>query len=250
MIGVSMSDLPRLSTSKIKTFSTCPKQYWYRYVNKDKTRHISAAMGSAVHASIDRTYKARKENQPADPATFYTQSWYSELEKSDIPDDDKVYRDGLQIVNRYDWDRRTPLQGEVEFILPFPDPHNPICELHGFIDQVYDWGLVDLKTNKRKPDQLLLNHDLQFIIYSWAYIQLYGEKPNHTFWHHLRTGEDLASDASSVNKLEYALRKIDSLLEEEYQSSNDTDSTFTWFDKNIGPACMWCSYKRTCLGEE
>lgn len=245
-----MSDLPRLSASKIKTFTACPRQYWYRYIKRDESRHIAAAMGSAVHTSIDRTYRAWKEDKPADPATFYTQGWYSELEKSGIPDDNKVYKEGLGIVQRYDWKRRTPEKGEVEFILPFPDRHSPMCEIHGYIDQIYDWGLVDLKTNKRKPDELVLNHDLQFIIYSWAYLQLYGEKPNHVFWYHLRTNEDIPVDAFSRAKVEYATRKIDALLEEQYQQANDDENMFTWFDKNIGPACMWCSYKRQCLGEE
>jgi CRISPR/Cas system-associated exonuclease Cas4 (RecB family) len=236
-------ELPRLSASKLKTFSSCPKKFYYEYVDRqESTKHIAAIMGTAVHKSIDSVYSARRNGHASqDVDILYHIAWTEEFIRSPgAVYDRKVFEDGLGIVKRYDFEKRTPNATEFEFRLPFPDPIMPMCEIHGYIDQMYDWGLVDMKTSKRKPAQVLLDNDLQFIVYAWAFYNIVGENPNHVLWHHLRTGEDLEFNLS-IDKVDLASRVVERILESQESS--------VW-DRNVGEACLFCSHRRVCLGAD
>lgn len=235
-------ELVKLSASRLKTYSSCAKKYWYEYVERVETpKHIAAIMGSAVHQTVHNYYSAAREGlEPVSPLVDYVRVWGEELKFSpDTQVDQKVFVDGMDIVQRYDFQRRVPLVTEFEFLLPFPDPIEPICEIHGFIDQLYDWGFVDLKTSKRKPAQVLLNNDLQFILYRWAFYSVTGESARQALWHHLRTGEDLQSNANP-EKVDFATRVIERILESQERG--------TW-DRNVGEACLFCQHRTPCLGD-
>lgn len=234
-------DLYKLSASKLKTYSSCGRKFFYDYVERaDSPKHVAAIMGTVAHRTIQQTHIARSLDTEIEPVSeLYTRNWHEEmaLNTGTMPDA-KVYVDGMNIVSAYDFTRRSPHTNELEFRLPFPNAIDPICEIHGFIDQMYDWGLVDLKTSKRKPAPYMLDNDIQFIVYNWAFHRLTGEPANHVLWHHLRTADDIQFDAYS-DRLDRATRVIERVIE--------AYETKTW-DRNIGEACMFCSHKQPCLG--
>src|SRR5688572_26235555 len=225
-------ELRSISASKIKTFSSCPRKFMYEYIERQsKTRNVYAAMGTAVHKAIDSTYSAwRGKNAARDPRDVYWDTWAAEImNNAGMMVDQKVVMDGLTMVEKYDFTRRTPVDTEVEFRLPFPNAIDPICEMHGYIDQMFDWGFVDLKTSKRKPQQFVLDNDLQFIVYKWAFKELTAENPNSIFWFHLRTQEDIPFDLSK-DKTDFATRVVERILQ-----AAETGE----YDRCIGESCTF-----------
>lgn len=239
MNGLRESTLHVLSASKLKTFESCARKYYYQYIERLLTeRHPAAALGSAVHKTIEVVY-----DQRVDPVITFLNEFDRELAKNNLVLDldnqaQRRYKnDGVKMVGDYDYSARVPIEKELEFLLPFPNAAHPMCMIHGYIDQAYEWGFVDLKTNGRKPKQDILNNDLQFIIYDWAFNEIYNRPAEHMIWHHLRTHEDLAADVSG--KLDIAVRIIDSILEKDFTNV---------YEQNIGEACRFCPFKVPCLG--
>jgi CRISPR/Cas system-associated exonuclease Cas4 (RecB family) len=227
--------LVTLSASKLKTFSNCPRKYWYDYVERVETKkHPAAVLGTAVHKTIERGYK---EETP--PLIIYGQEYNAESKRQEMPVVGKIFQDGIEMVARYDFTARTPQELELEFRLPFPNAAHPLCMIHGYMDQLYDWGFVDLKTNKRKPLRGVLDNDLQFIVYTWGFKELTGYDPEASVWHHLRTGEDLIADTAGEDKVDLAQRVIERILESQMTGI---------YDKNVGDPCLFCPHKEPCLG--
>lgn len=234
-----------LSASRIKLFTSCERKYYYEYVEEvKKPKHPAALVGSAVHKTIERVYR-----EFGNPIDIFHQCWDEQrAENPETVPTQTHYNDGIKMVTRYEFAKREPLDMEVYFKLPFPNKSHPICYIQGYIDHIYDEGLVDLKTSKRKPLQGLLNHDPQFIIYGWAYEQLYGKQPELISWHHLRTGEDIPADVLSKDKLSLLNAYVNDLVFTiSDQGLSDLD---IWWPKRIGEACIFCSHRKVCLGVE
>lgn len=256
-----MSDLLTLSASRIKSFSSCPRKFYYRYILEEpEPQNPAAAMGSAVHKTIEIVHQ-----EGGDPVNTYNGLWIEQMkEHPEIqthPNVHRVHQDGVKIVEKYDFAKRTPTELELEFTLPFPDPIEPICYMRGFIDHIYEDGtVVDLKTSRNKPKLSVLGFDPQFIIYDWAFLNIYQELPKALYWHHLRTGEDLEAVVRGKGQLDYVIEmvmKINRLYramhrrKEALQERGREDETLiTLFNRSVGESCLFCSYRGPCLGEE
>ncbi len=254
----SRDGLRVLSASRMKTFTSCHRKYWYNYVEQHPyIKNMGQIRGTSVHKSVEEKFRDIKSGnvQNVDPLLVYDDTFGKEMSNS--PGTVFVrseYDLGMKMVRLYDFQGRIPAQVEQEFILPFPDSENPICMIHGFMDQVYSWGLVDMKTTYAKPKLGVLGYDLQFILYNWAYTQLYGEKPQAVIWQHLRTGEDIIADVQGEEKLRYTIRAVQELLETlkitEWHKEAVGEIPIELFERNPGTACMMCSYRVPCLGRE
>lgn len=225
-----------ISASKLKTFSECPQRYFYKYIDRaPEGKHPAALLGSAVHRTIEQLHTGALEQDEAVPAFVQDLRARSKDEQLYVPD--KLYQDGMRMLDQYDATRRTPQLVEVEFKIPFPGVED--VEIHGFIDQLYDWGFVDLKTNKRRPLQGVLNNDYQFMLYAWAFKELSGEEPMHSIWHHLRDSTDIESF------MDDGIEKVRTLILRVIEA----DRTGV-YNKNIGSACAWCPFRVPCLGTD
>lgn len=182
--------LPIISASRIKMFKTCGKRYELRYIHKlPDTRNVAALIGSAVHKAIELKF-----TQAAKPNVVY-QTYIEDaiesirdLRGSEYLAQNKVT--GREMLLAINWDLFNPLEVEKQFILPFPNKDNPICYINGYIDIIDKEGfIVDHKTSIKRPSQDVLLYDIQFLLYFWAYKELYNKEPTNVYWHHLRTGE-------------------------------------------------------------
>jgi hypothetical protein len=254
-------DILTLSASRIKTFASCPRKFYYHYIEEHPDpMHPAAAMGSAVHKTIEQVYK-----QGVEPFNTFQENWIAQMkeypELTTHPKTNAAQQDGVKIITKYDFERRVPQELELEFRLPFPDPIDPVCYMRGFIDHIYEDGtLVDLKTSRNRPKPAILGFDPQFIIYEWAFLNIYGELPRHVYWHHLRTGEDIEAIVRGHGQLDHVRRLVDkiarmyrtmerrkSALEERGKTD---DGVIHLFDRNAGEPCLFCSYRTPCLGEQ
>lgn len=208
---------------------------------EDTVKHPAACLGSAVHRTIEKTYKEKTSPDSTFMIELGTELQNAELEL-DTKVSDKLIKDGLKMVTQYNYEKRIPDDMEVEFLLPFPNQAHPLCQMRGYIDQVYDeFGFVDLKTNKFKPLMGVLDNDPQFVIYNWAYSEIFNHPPVNSVWHHLRTSEDLYANVAGANKLDDVVRIVEKIL--------DSELTGIW-DKTVGKTCEWCNFRMPCLGTD
>lgn len=202
-INKALPNLPTVSASKIKVYKTCARQYKYKYMIPYKDRpaddkNVAALLGTALHKAIELRYK-----EGANPSQVFQNTMddtISEWEKKKLKINAAGYYTtalnvGKKIIREFDWDLYNPLELELAFTLPFPDPQNPIVNVTGYIDMVDFSGMViDHKSASQAPVQDELDHDPQFVLYAWAYEQMYGVKPYKVIWNHLRTAKQYESN--------------------------------------------------------
>lgn len=228
-------ELPRLSASKLKVYQHCPKKYWYDYIKKypKGPRHPSALIGSSFHKAVEQFHKPEDTR---DPMTVFTEEYKKACEEEGAEFDQLLWSDGVHMCLLYMDVIRQPVKMEREFFLDYP-LENPRYTIHGYIDQLYDWGVVDLKTNKKRPTQKELDEDLQFIIYAWAFEQIQGYPPEKVIWYQARTGKDIV--ANVVGKMD----RVDSMI-----AKIDESYFMDEYPRNEGFMCRFCPFKGPCLG--
>lgn len=196
-------DLPTFSASKIKTFRTCQRQYYYKYIlpralRPTEDKNIGALLGIALHKAIEQKYRF-----DASPTQTFQQVMLETLDEWEeknyvvrgVEWFSKSMKDGKAILNSFDWSRFEPIDVELEFLLPFPNKKHPIALITGYIDMITVNGeVIDHKSQRKMPNQDQLNHESQFILYAWAFQQLYGTLPNMVIWNHLRTNTPIIAD--------------------------------------------------------
>lgn len=224
-----------LSASKIKTFSSCARKYYYNYVEKiESDKHPGALCGTAVHKAIELGFQGQ------DPFMVYLDTWRDITQDVKHPKLVKYYTEGMDMVNKFDFSQPPPLYHEMEFNLPFPNESSPIVNIRGFMDAVYADKIYDFKSTRNKPLRGVLDNDAQFIIYRWAFTQLFGIEPQ-VYWYHLRTGDLLEADVSQDYKLRNVYHLIESVVAKEGANKES-------YDLSIGESCVFCSYRDICLG--
>lgn len=248
-----MSDaLMTLSASKLKTWNGCHRQFYYSYVERKERgpKHPAALTGSSVHKAVENTFRAIKEQQEVDPVTEYELAYQEELrDNPDTPINRRSYDDGMKMIARYDFVKRVPEEVEQKFTLPFPNANNPLCYITGFMDQVFPWGVVDMKSSREKPLAGVLGFDAQFIVYNWAFEQLHGEPAKAVIWQHLRTGEDIIADVQDPYKLRGVVNAVEEIIGRDIAKELFADPA-ELYERNIGQPCRWCDHRLVCLGTD
>jgi CRISPR/Cas system-associated exonuclease Cas4 (RecB family) len=242
-------ELDTLSASKLKTFAACPRKYHYSYLLRaPQTRHPAAAMGTCIHKAIEVGHR-----DGTDSLSAYNTAWMHEY--TNYPElvtdgrSTKSQREGMGILGRYDFAVRQPSAMELEFTLPFPDPIFPVCNIRGYIDQIFsDATIVDLKSSRNRPHRDVLAFDPQFVLYDWAYLNLYGEKARQIIWHHLRTSEDIVAEVRGGPQMDNVERLVDTLLRVLTRARElPVEESAPLFSRNVGDPCGYCSFRTQCL---
>ena len=182
--------MKKVSATQIKTYRECRQQYFDTYIKKvPRVKNTAALLGTGLHKAIELYYtrgeppiptfsryirKVTNDWQDAGEAVEY---YYSQAEIMEV---------GLEILRGFNFSELRCKFSEFSFNLPFYD----IANINGIIDMVTtDEGLIDFKSAKRPPKLESLQKDPQFLIYPWAYFQLFGKWPKYIAWYHLRTHE-------------------------------------------------------------
>lgn len=231
----------RLSATKIKTFSTCNRQYYYKYFDRLPTGVSGRALlGRCVHKAIELGFQGQ------DPMSVYNQYWIEGVPTVTSNDNmGKLYNEGLKMVDLYDFNQIPPLEMELGFELPFPNREEPVVLIQGFFDQILRGDvLVDLKTGLRRPKPSVLKYSTQFVLYAWAYRELYGKLPK-IYWHHLRTGDKILADIGEEQIA--SLFPIIMGLKAQLTYADQIEQ----YPRNVDDmVCGMCSFRGPCLGEE
>lgn len=227
-----------LSASKIKTYQSCNRQFFYRYIDKIPSGVSGRALlGRAIHKAIELGFQGQG------PFTVFNEYWLAGMKQVTGNENlQKIYNEGLKMLDLYNFNQAPPLESELGFTLPYPNAEEPIVMMNGYFDQVYANSVIDMKTSLRRPKESVLKYSPQFIIYAWAFQQLYGKIPK-IYWHHLRTGEKFLADITQD--------QIDSFVPNvrTFAAHLRYTEEMEHYHRNVGTECDLCSYRGVCLGE-
>lgn len=85
MSGAALKEV-YLSHSARETYTTCPRQYWYKYIQRLSTKQVSCNLGfgNAVHAACAAYLFALISGKPVDPIGVFTWAWKKFQRKNDV----------------------------------------------------------------------------------------------------------------------------------------------------------------------
>jgi len=153
-----------ISKSQVSTYSYCPMQYKFRYVDGIKSEtNPTLAIGSRIHEFYDKFFEVAKEVAPED--------WYGLIHPGFSPYEQKMIRCFMD----YEWSRLKKFNNNYDLWMPIMRETMVVNEelgLRGIIDRVDkvndEYIIVEYKTSKSiyKPSlqkefgfyKYLLNH--------------------------------------------------------------------------------------------
>ena len=256
-----------LSPSKINTFMKCPREFYYSYVEKQKTApNIHLVKGSVVHKVLEDFYRKYVPNPKKELSRLFKNTW--EKNKGMIkmlemdPDELKGHKkDALtMIMNFYDVHRRkiegTIIQGKAEneqhaFYLTKPKfkelyVKDEALRTRGYIDRIHqDYNgvvtLADYKTSSRYGIGLGDDYKRQLAIYALLYNNQEGKMADFVSIVFLRYGEEVLLEVTP-SLLRFARDAIDYVWDHTRSTEKDD------YPLKEGRLCGWCSFNNICSG--
>lgn len=228
----------RLSASSIKDYLECPKRFWYRTYQREKSKvsnHV--VFGSIVHEAIEEFDDGK------DAVKWAVAQWAErmtpnfEFAEIQAPKPPKSFTKMLgnyytKIVPELDFNDE--LQ-ETEFF--FEVPWSDDVVIIGKMDLIIGLNIYDWKTSARKPPKHVLQ-DFQFYLYEWAYEQMYGKRPK-VYYGYLNSGDLIPIDMN--DQLRNDIGEIISSVINSIRNEN--------YYRITGYHCGNCFYLDHCYGE-
>jgi len=251
----------RISYSGLDTFSTCPAQYKFQYIDRIKVyRSKEAIFGTLIHDCL-KMFHEPSEPTPLledDLLKYFTDRWDNSVYQ-DKQEEAFAFHQGIDLLKKY------YLQNQgVEFnivnletlfeapILEEPSSDNASAgkkEFHqitGRIDRIdkLDDGtfeVIDYKTTKKMPSQADVDKNFQLSVYylgitnRWPSLQKENRSVKLSLYY-LRHGEKLSAFLDS-QRVKETKEKILNLINQIKQSN---------FEPRLNPLCNWCQYQAHC----
>ena len=244
---------PDWSVSRLHTIMACGKKYHYKYVEHiEEPVTPPLAFGSAIHKTIEEIHR----NNLDDFQRQWSDNWYEAQVNVDWEHTSyrkKTYDDkGPKILEayttKYRHDHWLTLEKQFRFApghtLPILrgtfDKVQRILEEHPTAPREYigRMAIIDYKTSKNPPEQLMVDVDPQLTIYHRAAQELYKEDVVLGL-HHLPTDKIYWTTRNKYAMNEVAIM----LLEGKSRVDNKK------FERNIDWGCRYCPFKDKCFGE-
>lgn len=172
--------LKYLSPTQLRTYSACPLQYRYRYIDKARTPYTPASLlGDAVHQALEANFGQKKKTHAdlplAEATTVYQDAWDRGVPAAGIVGEAseafaQAYADGLRLLAFYlaaVAPTIRPHLVEHRFSVSVPGLPVPVVGTVDLIDQ--SGTVVDYKTSRRPFDPQYLATDIQLMCYAIAY---------------------------------------------------------------------------------
>lgn len=261
----------RYSYSALSTFTTCPMQFWWKYIQRKRAdeQTLPLGLGSLLHKGKELVSKALINGESPDYETIEAAMWdgYSGPDKATgeietlmglhdlkseffsdwVAPDDKSglsYEQKLDIyfshirAEEQNTEWRT-IAAEINFEVPFED-----VVLFGVIDNISensrgDLMVKDYKSSKKVYSDADIKTPLQMVIYNLAVQSLYPERTIvANLYDFILLGKTQL--AGTPGWMDRGIKKLSKILSEirAYEESG------AWKPKPT-PLCHWCSYCRT-----
>lgn len=256
-----------LSPSKINSYYKCPREFYYNYVEKIKTRpNIHLIKGSVIHKVLEDFYRAYKPNPKKVLSKLFKDTWKKsdgmikmlEMDKEEL----KIHKkDALyMIMSFYEVHRRKMdgvlIQGKAEnerhaFYLTKPKfkelyVKDDKLKTRGYIDRVYEDynGIItlgDYKTSSKYGIGLSDDYKRQLSIYALLYNNQTGKMADFVSIIFLRYGEEFLLEVTP-SLLRYARDSID------YVWKHTRSAEINDYPLKESRLCGWCSFNNVCSG--
>ena len=261
--------IARLSPTSVNTWSKCPREFYYSYMEKQPTApNIALVKGSVVHKVLELFYKEYRK----DPKEFFEKAfekaWKGEDKKIKqielTPEQlEKEKADAYGMIMDYNYKfnmqvkalmRAEKVENERHaFYLLRPKFREMWVEdkelkCAGFIDRV-DKGfdgmitLGDYKTSSKYGIGLPESFKRQLSIYGLLYNRTQHIMPNFVSIIFLRYGEEYILEVTP-SLLKYARNTIDNVW------SRTRSVSISDYPMHEGILCGWCPFKDICSGEQ
>jgi len=253
----------KLSHSRVETYTKCPRQFKYRYIDELATLPTDdpaspLVLGHALHTGIEQDVKAAvKEYYSAYPVI--NDNHITEAMKLEylIPKVKELLPPGEHEVKIEDED----FVGFIDLLVPVIEPGKTYYEGYEYTEyDLYDFKYSNNISSYMESGQLheykyyfeKLNpgkkiRKLYFVFIPKSQLRIkYKNKTNprdETIYEfRQRVMEDLKSKTISIEEVQYNPTKVIEFLTNSKHAIEDTT-----YEKNETRLCDWCEFKRYCL---
>ncbi len=255
--------MSRYSFSQLETYSRCPKQYQFRYIEKPAVAERTSAriyLGSVVHRVLEELHKAANfERLPLKDALLadYDAQWETEGAKSVVVDAEHQTIDDFRHMGRsavekyYDefakqaFGKSLIVEENMTFSLPQMGSQSPI-QFSAKIDRLWRRPdgvieIADFKTGTSLAPADGNRFRRQMGIYQLAVMSKWPDlEPIEVVQHFLTLGERVPYRFES-EQLDILAEEIREEVRHIRLAVRDTN-----FPEREGGHCRWCSYEKLC----
>lgn len=234
----------RLSYSSISTYRTCPLQYKFIEVDRMPRKRTAALdFGSSLHSALQFLYSMPEPPAPGldEVLANLEKVWENEGYENEV-EEKRYFEQAKQVLTDYyrknidGKDFLVPLAVEHYFRIPFED-----IEVSGRIDRVDKlpdgtYEIVDYKTNRRLPDLIQLEGDLQLSMYHWAAEATWGITPDKLTFYFLLHSQSLTTSRrpEQIERAQETVRQTLAAIKGGV------------FEPKKNPLCSWCDFQDQC----
>lgn len=220
-----------ISASLIEDFISCNRKVLFRLHRPEvAVQNREMVIGEVTHSAIEKFWDNNMEMQK------YV---YAELTKR-LNDDFPAIEFASQCLNRFTEHFYPLLTDKDKIEKRFRIPIEKDVFLVGKMDRISNSSVFDWKTSRTVPKSLTYNP--QFIVYNWAYEQIYKSPPAGVYFGSLTTGNLIMYKQDAV--AEDAL--FSAVIPHIVAAIRGGDYVPNGIFKG---ACYRCSYSSTCLKE-
>ncbi|MCU0669175.1 MAG: PD-(D/E)XK nuclease family protein [Myxococcota bacterium] len=244
------------SHSRLASFENCPRQFFYRYVEKVPvdTESIEAFLGKRVHEVLERLNRFVERGMVPSLGkvierfrTLWTEQFQPErvrIVRGEVSQDSYRELGERCLTNHYR--RNYPFdEGEslgIEQHVTFPLDADGRYRMRGIVDRIVRArdGAVeihDYKTGRWVPTQSDLDQDRQLALYQIGVEQSYGATSVRLVWHYLQRDQVRISTRTAEQLV--ALREATMQLIDRIEAESD-------FDPRPSTLCSWCEFRDLC----
>ena len=259
-------DLPRFSYSRLDVYKNCPRNYWYKYIEKKRTEDttLTLELGGLLHKVLELKGKMVVAQQKIDydylldvlqngcededgkiPGVGelrkrYFEEWFVADNASGMTYEEKIklFIDTLKddMTENGKWQPQY-LELNFEFV------YNNKVQIIGFIDRVDmnsngEYRAVDYKSSKKiYPDNKLAT-SLQFGVYALAILNQFGKLPVESQYDFIVLGEKQYALTKGWEKR--LIKTLDRVFEQ-----IETCAASGVFPPKGSALCHWCDYCKT-----
>lgn len=249
------------SHSRLATYKTCPRQYWYAYIGKPEIEGVDtveAFLGSQVHEALEELYRRLMGGQTMSSQellAWYKGNW------------DRGWHEGIRIVNEtlgaadyrqvgrealatyhkqyrpFDQSRTLRLEEHVLFSLDEAGRYR----LQGYIDRLAQRGdgvyeIHDYKTSSHLPTQAQADSDRQLALYQVGVQAMWTDVAQvDLVWHYLRFGKEIRSRRTPEQLA--GIRSECIALIDVIESRGRDEAGFPTSKSCL---CDWCEFREIC----
>jgi putative RecB family exonuclease len=251
------------SHSKLACFETCPKKYFYKYIERpevERIETIEAFLGCRVHEALEKLYrdvKMQKETSESDLIAYYNERWLKNWHENVTVVNPNYsaehYRKvGEKCLHDY-YKRYYPFDDSITLCLEemvlFTLDEDRDYKVRGYIDRLArredgTYEIHDYKTSLAKlPMQEALNEDRQLALYEIGIRNRFEDaEPENTelVWHYLAFDTELRSRRTK-EQLEQLKNETISLINTIERAEHEQE-----FPAKESKLCAWCEYQAVC----